>query len=523
MNMLNGTMRRIRSLQRWDSASIRILGLIELLLAAALVVNTAYALMVGERAYYFTYLIPFVGGLGLFQTLFFSSKSKLNPATGILLIAVMWLISFLVASLPFILYGMPVVDSFFEGVSGYTTTGGTAVKDLSVMPSSLLLWRGIIQWTGGITILLSFAFLLPAIGMGGAGFNSNEFAGSDSGNFTMKVTSASLNFLKVYALLTIAEVVALMVCSVSIFDAVCITLSNIPTGGLLPRNESMACYSIYAQAVTLVFMLLGATNFYLVFRAMFKKDAAIARNGEQRAMLTWFLIVSVVIFLAYVIPEWSDLSSDTICGSIWKAVFCVISSGTGTGFAIFSYSSLSGAGNLAFIFMMLMIVEFMGGCSGSTTGGIKIYRMMALKSYIGNSMNRVLHPNAVVSIRANGKYMNEETVNNALSTVFLFIICTFVGLALVMIFDPWLNLQEQFGVVMAAISNAGIGPLDTYAPLSIQTKIVMCFLMWLGRMEMVMVFILFTKGFWTDIKLEVGKKKSFGNRVRSRYDRRGRA
>ncbi len=514
MTMLNGMMRRIRSLQRWDSAFIRILGLIEILLTVSLVVTAIYASVMGEDTHYYTYLIPIVGGLGLFQTLFFSNRSSLNPASGILLIAVMWLVSFVIASLPFVLYGLPLVDSFFEGISGYTTTGATAVSDLSQLPSSLLLWRGVIQWVGGITLLLSFTFLLPAIGMGGAGFNSNEFAGSGSDNFKMKVTSASLNFLKVYALLTVAEVVALMFCSVGSFDALCIALSNIPTGGLLPHDESMAYYPISAQAVTLVFMLLGATNFYLVFRAMFKRDAAVLRDGEQKSMLTWYLMVAIIVFLAFIIPV-EDLDSDTIYESLWKSIFSVISSGTGTGFSIFNYCELSGAGNLTFIFLMLMFVEFIGGCSGSTTGGIKVYRLMALKSYIASSMDRILHPNAVISIKANGKYLSEESVTNVLSTIFLFIIGIFVGLALIMIFDPVITLQEQFGIVIAAITNAGIAPLDNFSILSVESKVILCFLMWLGRMEMVMVIILFTKGFWTDLKLEAGRKRSFGNRKRS--------
>lgn len=516
--MLASTARRLRSLQRWNSVSVRILGLIELMLAAALCVNALYAFSAGEDASIYAWMIPIVGGLGLFQTLFFSNRSGLTPALGVLLLAVMWIMSFVIAAMPFILYGFPVTDAFFESISGYTTTGATVVDDLDQLPSGLLLWRGIIQWTGGITVLISFAFLLPAIGMGGAGLNSNEFAGSDSDNYTIKITSASLNFLKVYTLLTVAEIIALALCNVDGFDALCIALSNVPTGGLLPRNESMACYSVYAQAVTLVFMVLGATNFYLVFKAMFKKDRAILKNSEERAMLGWFLLATVIIFLAYIIPARSDLDLGTAGDSFWKSLFSVISSGTGTGFAIFSYSELSGAGNLAFIFFMLLIVEFMGGASGSTAGGIKIYRMMALKSFITNSLNRVLHPNAVVSIRANGRYMSEESVNNALSTIFLFLIGVFVGVALVMIFDPQLDLQQQFGVVMAAISNAGIGPLDSYASLSIESKVVMCFLMWLGRMEMVLVIVLFTRGFWTDVKLEVGKfgwlknAKTFRNR-----------
>jgi len=505
--MLESTIRRIKALQRWDGTTIRILGMIELLLAGALGVNALFALAIGEDTSYFSYIFPVVGGLGLFQTLFFSSKNKLSPAVGILLIAVMWAISFIVASLPFIIYGMNVTDSFFEGISGYTTTGATIVDDLGAMPDSLLLWRGIIQWTGGITVLISFAFLLPAIGMGAAGLSSNEFTGSDDAGYTQKITSASLNFLKVYALLTVGEVIALMACSVSSFDSLCIALSNVPTGGLLPRNESMACYSIYAQAVTLVFMILGATNFYLVFRAMFKRDAQVLRNGEEKAMLGWFALVSIIVFVAYIGPHLEGLTAGDLGDSAWKSVYSVISSGTGTGFAIFSYSQLYGAGNLAFIFFMLMMVEFMGGASGSTAGGIKIYRMMALKSYITNSLRRVLHPNAVVSIRSNGRNMEDEALNNALSTIFLFIIGTLVGVAIIMVCEPDLNLQEQFGVTLAAITNAGIGPLDSYGSLSIISKVAMCFMMWLGRMEMVLIIVLFTREFWSDLRLEAGSAK----------------
>ena len=519
--MLESTLRRIKALQRWDGTTIRILGMIELLLAGALGVNALFAFAIGEDASYFSYIFPIVGGLGLIQTLFFSSRNKLSPAMGILLIAVMWAISFVVASLPFIIYGMGITDSFFEGISGYTTTGATIVDDLRTMPDSLLLWRGIIQWTGGITVLISFAFLLPAIGMGAAGLSSNEFTGSDNDGYSQKITTASLNFLKVYALLTIAEVIALILCEVTAFDSLCIALSNIPTGGLLPRNESIACYSIYAQAVTLVFMILGATNFYLVFRAMFKRDPRVFKNGEEKAMLGWFALVSIIILVAYIAPNLNGLTADQLGDSAWKSVYSVISSGTGTGFAIFSYSQLYGAGNLAFIFFMLMLVEFMGGASGSTAGGIKIYRMMALKSYITNSLRRVLHPNAVVSIRANGRNIDEEAINNALSTIFLFIIGTLVGVAIIMVCEPHLNLQEQFGVTLAAITNAGIGPLDSYGSLSIISKIAMCFMMWLGRMEMVLIIVLFTRAFWSDLRLEVSGAKGRGLRYKTdRYRKR---
>ena len=509
--MNSNLLRRIKHLQRWESGTIRLLGVIEVLLAGALGFTGAYALLVGEDAGLYLYLCPIIGILGLFQLLFFSSKNKLTPALGVLLIAEMWAISFIVAAIPFMIYGFSPVDAFFEAISGYTTTGATIVPDLDVLPSSLLLWRGVIQWAGGLTVLISFSFLLPMIGMGGAGLNSNEFAGSDNDDYSMKISSASLNFIKVYALLTVMEIICLLVCNVALFDSVCISFSNVPTGGLLPRNDSMASYGMTAQAVTLVFMILGSANFYMMFRLFFRHDLALFKSRETRIMIEWFLACTALVFFCYLIEHSGDFTGEYLADTFWTSLYSVISSGTGTGFAIqdFVYPQ--------FIFLILMIVEFMGGASGSTAGGIKIYRMMALKSYIMSNINRVMHPNAVISIKADGRNWGEEAINSALSTIFLFLVGVFISLALLMLLEPDVGnytpdgvdeLQTYFGIILAAIANAGIGPLASYDVLSIGSKILMCFLMWLGRMEFILVLILFTKGFWSDVRLSVGQYRS---------------
>lgn len=512
--MHSNIVRRIRHLQRWDSGTIRLLGLIELMLALALLIDSVFAAAVGEDASLFSYLAAAVGAFGLFQTLFFYSKTKLSPALGILLIAEMWIISFVIASIPFKIYGLSWVDSFFEGISGYTTTGATIIPHLDSMPDSLLLWRGITQWTGGITVLVSFSFLLPMIGMAGSGLNSNEFAGSDSGNYSLKVTSASLNFLKIYVLLTVTEIICLRLFEVNSFDSVCIAMSNIPTGGLLPRDDSMASYSMGAQAVTLAFMIFGATNFYMMFRALFKGDPALFKNRETRAMLVWFTACSLIVLASFVYNTQITWPEEIADNYVWNSFYAVISAGTGTGFSIindwgFVYRSAP------FIVYVLLIVEFMGGASGSTAGGIKIYRLMALYSYLKSGLNKVLHPNAVTSIRADGKNMNEEAVTSAISTVLLFLVGLLVGVGLVMLFDPHLDSQTVFGTVLAAISNAGIGPFGSYDVLSVETKIVMCFLMWLGRMEMVLIIIMATRAFWSDVRLSVGHIKSLNARSRA--------
>ncbi len=506
--MNSSFLRRLKHLQRWESGTVKLLGLIEIVLGVALGLTAAYALSVGEDASLYGYLFPVVFGMGVFQMLFFSSKSKMPAALGVLLIAEMWAISFVVAAIPFMLYGFSPVDAFFEGISGYTTTGATIIPDLDAVPSSLLLWRGIIQWAGGLTVLISFSFLLPMIGMGGAGLNSNEFAGSDNEDYSMKISSASLNFIKVYILLTVAEYICLLCCHVQSFDAVCISFSNIPTGGLLPRDDSMASYGVGAQAITLIFMILGSSNFYMMFRLFFKGDLALFKNKETRVMVEWFIACAILIFSSYFLSNQIEYNADSAAHYFWISLYSAISCGTGTGFAItdFVYPQ--------FIFLVLMIMEFMGGASGSTAGGIKIYRMMALKSYVLANLNKVMHPNAVTSVRADGRNWSESAVNSALATILLFLMGTFISLAILMYIQPDIGnytaagvdeLQTYFGIILAGIANAGIGPLPSYDVLNVGAKVLMCFLMWFGRMEMILVIILFTRSFWSEVRLSAGQ------------------
>lgn len=493
--------RRIKHLQRWDSGTIKVLGYIELLLALILTITSIYALIAKEDAFLYIPIIPFVLGLGLFQVLFFSAKTSLTPALGILLIAEMWVLSFTVSAIPFLLYGYSVLDSAFEAISCYTTTGATVIADFDVLPRSLLFWRAIMVWAGGITVLISFSFILPMIGMAGAGLNSNEFAGSDSDNYSMKISSASLSFLKVYVLLTVAEAIILLLCGLTGFESVCIALANVPTGGVLPSNDGMISYSIPVQAVTMVFMLLGSLNFYLLFRLIFKKDGAVFKSKETRFMLKWFLFCAVLMFISFALNYDVTSSTDTILETAWHSLYMSISFGTSTGFTVIDLASLP-----YFVFFILYLLEFMGGCSGSTTGGAKIYRLMTVKSYVINNISRVLHPNAVVSIRSDGKNMSDEAVNSAISTILLFIIALFVGLGIVMSLEPDIaDVQTYFGIVLSALTNVGTGPFVNYGIFTVGTKIFLCFMMWLGRMELILILILFTRALWTDVRLSMGK------------------
>lgn len=506
--MIETLRRRVVLLQRWESGTVRVLGLIELLFALMFFVVGLYSALVGEDPWIFlTPAIPLTP-LGLFQTVFFSNRKRLTSSLGILLIGEVWILSFAILSIPFLLYGMSPIDAIFESISGFTTTGASIVADIESLPSGLLLWRALTEWSGGITIVLIFTILLPMLGVSSSGVASNEFASPGSGGYRLKVATAAMNFMRVFVMLTFIEIVLLAALGVSLFDSVCISMSNIPTGGLLPRNDSMASYSIWVQGVTLVFMFLGATNYYLLFRLATKKDTSLLRNAEFRRMAEWFAACILLISAVLLVNDWQEVGNNALDGmgsQIWKTAYCVVSAGTGTGFVIADYTLWP-----TLVMTLLIVVAFVGGMSGSTAGGIKIYRLLIIKSYIRSGLSKILHPGAVTPVRIGGEALNDSAVKSALSTVLMMIIGAVTGACLILMFQPSLDTHTAFGLAVAAIGNYGlgngtVGPMDSFSDLAMGTKTTMCALMWLGRMEMVLVVIIFTRGFWSDVRLSAGR------------------
>lgn len=500
--------RRIERLERWESGTIKVLGMVEVLLAVMLMTVAAYAFLVGDDTTVFALPAPFVLVLGLFQYLFFSNRRAMAPSLGILLIAETWLIAFVILSVPFYLSGFSFANALFESVSAFTTTGATILTDVEAVDGSLLIWRAVMQWAGGITVVIIFTVLLPMLGMGGAGFGSNEFSGADSSGYNIKTSSVAFNFFRIYVLMTVAEILALSALGVKPFESVCIAFSNIPTGGLLPTNDSMAGYGFAVQFVTLIFMFLGATNYYLLFRTFFTKDrGALHRSSEFRWMMRWFLTCALIITAVIVISDETTYNlgnMGAVGDSLWHAIYSTVSAGTSSGFAVTDYTMWPTLG-----MMILLVVEFVGGMSGSTAGGIKIHRMMALKSYIVAGMDKIMHPSAVTSMRIDDKTLDSNEVSSAVSTIFLFMVGIVVALCALMFLEPQLDVQTDFGIVFASIANVGvgsgqIGPFNNYDSLGDATKYLMCLLMWLGRMELVLAIMIFTRGFWEDIRLNAG-------------------
>jgi trk system potassium uptake protein TrkH len=492
--MLHSFLIRIDNLARWESSTVKVLGVIEIILGLALSASGIVALIYGEDPMVFFYPVPVLLVLGTLQYLFFNNNEKLRPANGMIMMFTAWWVAFFVSMIPFYLYGFSFVDSLFESISGFTTTSITVAGD-AAMPYSIIFWRTLIQWAGGIAVVLIFLFLIPLMGIGGKAFVNNEFAGSDTYNFSMRIKSAARTFISIYVLLSVVEIVLLMAGGLGLFDAVTMMFSTISTGGFLAGGESMADHSFVIQVIVLAFMLLGGTNFYLHYRAINKREfSAYGKSQEFIWTMMWFIIATVLI-IAVVLIGADDISSIDIVTTAWDTLFTVVSMGTTTGYVVADQSLWP----LAAYVIMWMVMLF-GSMSGSTSGGIKIYRLLILKSYISNGIYKMFHPRSVRDVKKDGHSVGDDAVVSAVLVVLMFFLAIFVSMIFLLASEPGLTIQDSIWVSISAISNVGIdmGGID-HAELSSISKMFLAFMMWVGRLEVVLALLLFTKTFWSDV------------------------
>ncbi len=496
---------RIKRLEKYDSSVMKILGLVSTVLGTILLIMSLYAAVAKEDYWLFLAPAPFFLLPGLYAFLRFRF-SQISASIGILLITETWVLCFIAGIIPFYGSGMVLIDAIYEGISGFTTTGSSMLKDFDSTPNSILLWRAVIQWFGGMTVVFVFAFLLPMIGMGGKNLGSNEFGGNSS-EFSQDIRTSAISFVRMYALLTVIEIFLLLFIgligvdsdNLSLFDCICISFSNVSTGGLLPFSDSMASFSFPVQFVTWVFMILGASNFFLMVRSIAQRKNLLIRSREWIVMMVWFLVCALVITVAliYNTPEQTGLYD------FWQALYAVSSAGTSAGFAIADYLTWPAVATV-----ILLIAQFVGGCSGSTAGGIKVHRLMAMKAYIFAGMEKIMHPGAVTIMQVDGSRMDSDQITSVLSTALLFMATLIIGTIAIMVIEDSDMLNSLY-LTVSAVSNAGAvvgtGSLS-FEPTEL-SKIILCFMMYLGRMELVYVLMVFTRRFWSEV-MQSSKKRS---------------
>ena len=422
------------------------------------------------------------------------AKTHVNRRDGYCIVAICWLLFTVFGMLPFYLSGYipSITDAFFETMSGFTTTGATILNNIEALPHGLLFWRSLSQWIGGLGIVLfTFAFL-PVFNDSGQQLFLSESTGVTHDKLHPKISVMARTLWTVYIVLTVVETVLLMFGGMNLFDAVCHAFSTTATGGYSTKQASVAYWnSPFIEYVISIFMILSGVNFALYYAVVKGHTKEILKDGE----LLWFLrsvgIITLIITIALFFYNHYDLET-----AFRKALFQVATVHTSCGFATDDYNLWP-----PFTWMLLMFAMISGGCTGSTSGGIKNLRLLIVWQNIKNQFRQMLHPREVLPVRINQKNITPATSASVYTFFVTYLGCVVIGWTLLMAFG--VGLTESMSTVISAIGNVGpglgaFGPAYSWAALPDAAKWVLSILMFIGRLEIFGILLIFYRGFWID-------------------------
>ena len=419
-------------------------------------------------------------------------KKELGKREGYLIVTLGWLSMALFGSIPFMLYGAvpDFTDAFFETMSGFTTTGATILTDIEVVPAGLLFWRSLTQWLGGMGIIVLSLAILPILGIGGMQLFTAEVPGITKDKLHPRVRETAKRLWGIYVILTFTEMILLLIGGMSFFDAINHSFTTMATGGFSTKNASTAHFtSPFIQYVFIVFMLFAGMNFTIHYLAFHGKFEFTKINTEFRFYIFFIAIVSLLvagIHLAHV--------NFNIEESFRQALFHVTSLVTTTGYVSSDYENWA-----PFSRMFFFTLLFIGGCAGSTGGGIKFARHFLLIKNSSLELKRLIHPRAIIPVRFNGKAVGADIILNVQAFFIFYIGITVLGSIVLSFFG--LDFITAAGAVATCIGNVGpgigaVGPLNNFAELPDMVKWILSLFMLLGRLELFTVLLIFTPAFW---------------------------
>ncbi len=435
---------------------------------------------------------------------------QINKKDGYLIVTVGWLTMIFSGMLPY--YMTDSISSFsnliFESMSGYTATGSTIINDVESLPKSVIFWRSMTHWLGGMGIIVLAIAILPLLGIGGMQLFSAEAPGSGiSGDkIHPRISATAKRLWYIYVGLTFLETLALNLAGMSIFDAINHSMSNIATGGFSTKNNSLAYWNSIPQIqyIIIFFMILAGTNYLLIYSAFIGKFKKLFNNTEfiwYLSFIAVFVLVTTLVLFFNVDLSNTEFDHPEINGkfesSFRHAFFQIVAVITTTGFVSGDF-----AGWTPFLTMLFFGLMFIGASSGSTSGGIKISRHLILIKNGFLEFKKALHPNAVLPLRYNHSVVKKAVIVNILAFFMLYLILFIIGAGVLS--TQGLDFSSAVGGSAASLGNVGpaigsLGPSFTYEGLSAFAKIWCSFLMLVGRLELFTFLIIFTPYFWRKI------------------------
>ncbi len=414
---------------------------------------------------------------------------------GYLIVVGTWIIACICCALPYVFSGtIPnFFDALFESTSGVTTTGASILTDIESLPKAMLFWRGFTHWMGGLGILTMAIAVLPALGISGFQMAKAEASYSEISKSMPKMADTAKLLYKTYFILTAICIVLLMIGGLGFFDASTHAFSAIATGGFSPKNASVSAFnSLYVEIVLAVFMVIGSISFILLFTAFQKrKPQLILKNQEVRFFLALLGCGIIVITLMLC----AEGSYGSFIESFRHSFFQSISVMTTTGFYSKDYALWP-----AHVVLLLLALSICGGCSGSTTGGVKSIRILISLKITITEYKKKFHPRAVYPVKINGSVVSNENCVTACNYIFLFFVFVIIG-GIILSVDPGADLLTGFTASLSSMTNLGpgiakVGPTGSYAFFGSFSKVVMSCQMIIGKLEIFAVLILFSRSFW---------------------------
>jgi trk system potassium uptake protein TrkH len=418
------------------------------------------------------------------------SDRHIRPRDGFLVVSGAWIAVSLVGTVPYLVTGaLGPVDAFFESVSGFTTTGSTVIPDTTVIPRSLLLWRAMSQWLGGMGIILFTIAILPLLGIGGMQLFKAEVPGPVADKVRPRLAATARMLWMVYVGFTLAELIALRLAGLSGFDALCHSFTTLATGGFSTRNTSVGEFgSPTVEWIVIFFMLLAGINFVLHFRLLTGRVQEVWRDTELRYFLGVIAVSVAVLFVT--VHEDGARVADSIRHSAFQAISILTTTG---------YVTTDFEGWTTLPLLVLLCLMVLGGMSGSTGGGIKSLRALLAVSSLRATVDRLIHPHAVRPVKYGGVVVSESVLSGIWAFLTAYLLITLVGVAVVAAHGY--DLLTAISAGMTSIGNVGpglgeIGAYDNFSHFPGLVKIVLAACMLFGRLEIFTLLALLSREFW---------------------------
>lgn len=472
---------------------LNIIGRLLMMIGVSMIFPLVWSFYYGEKeflVFIISITITFLSGYLLSNIK--TNDQGLRLIEGLGVVSLGWAAMSAFGALPFFLSGtLGYLDAYFETMSGFTTTGATVILNIDILPKSILFWRSMTQWLGGMGIIVLAVAILPALSIGGMQLFDAESPGPKVDKLKPQIRETAKILYGVYLIFTGVEIFLLKLGGMGFFDATCHSFCTLATGGFSTRNASIAYYnSPFIEGVIVLFMFLAGANFMLHYSALRGK----LDYFKNKEFLFYTAIVASSIIVMTVELRYSVFNS--ISDAFRYSSFQVVSIMTTTGFATSNFDAYPALSR-----MILLILMFIGGCACSTGGGIKNIRIIIILKYFYREIYQFVHPNAILSIKVGEDTISDDILKGVMGF--------FIGYITIFVFSTMIitafgiDLITALSSVAATLGNVGpglglVGPMYTYALLPDLIKIVLTFCMWVGRLEIFTVMVLFVPDFWKE-------------------------